>query len=208
MADGTWELIEESHRHAHSGNWDDAKRVALTIEDENERGEALAWLAHSLIRRGQIEQGISVLSLIRNDKAHMGAMCEKVSAQSLVPRQLLESGEPDRVGQAITDTLELLPMLDSEGVIPYIPADIFHELGAVALEFGERPWALSLWDSAVEHLRGSLSDIDCQRSLASIVIAFHCAGERARAAELIRLIEVDFIREKISKAVAAHERED
>jgi hypothetical protein len=197
MMKDPFELAREAHRLADIQEWDQSLKACRAIEDGNERGEALAYLATRLRLQGLLTQSKQVLSEIENDSAHEGAMAEKGIALSFMPRAYLQHGDPALAADSIHEAVQMADFLGKIDLEPYYSADILLELAKVARDLGELEWTRSLLTGAAESALRSVDHIDCQKVLAATGIAFAEIGDREVARRLASSLKEEWLRERV-----------
>jgi hypothetical protein len=190
------EVVKEAHRRADANEWEQSLSACRAIEDANDRGEALAYLATRLRLQGLLAQSKRVLSEIENDSRHQGAMAEKAIALSFMPRAYLQRGDLALAADSIHEAAQMADFIGKIDLEPYYSADILLELAKVARDLGELEWTRNLLTGAAESALRSVDHIDCQKVLAAIGIAFAEIGDREVAKRLAFSLKVEWLRER------------
>lgn len=147
------ELCYYSSHLSLRGDWKKAEEIANLLNDEDERGQALACLAQNLAKSGFIERAKNIALSIPSNAEYSGALYEKISALIKIADELAKLKSIDKLSE-ITEIIESeIKLLD----LAFDKAQLYLDLAIVLEPIIETSNAIRYLEKAVQYVIDDLN---------------------------------------------------
>ena len=169
------------------GEWDAARKVALSISDPDERGQALAVLAQRLTQEGLLEDAKDAIRLMGHASQGTGSFTEALQARLDLSAKVAEAPNNENLDGELS---EIEIMIGQRNRTDALQAAFLEELARIWLVLGHKEKCVELLDQGVEVAKQStsylyetagVSDVDSWQVLVGIARTLVSISEVERA---------------------------